>query len=70
VRHRTSSLCRSRRGTTALQGWLRVNRQGLSLPEGLTEATLGNRLFAIYRAFAPSTASRATPGKCEHANRL
>ncbi len=49
---------------------LRVNRQDLSLPVGLTEATLGNRLLAIYRAFAPTTASRATPGKCEHANRL
>jgi hypothetical protein len=33
------------------QGWLRVHRQGSSLPVGLTEATLGE-LFAIYRAFA------------------
>jgi hypothetical protein len=31
------------------QGWLRVHRQGSSLPVGLTEATLG-QLFAIYRA--------------------
>jgi hypothetical protein len=35
------------------RGWLRVDRQGSSLPLGLTEATLGD-LFAIYRAFARS----------------
>jgi hypothetical protein len=48
-----SVLAETARRLEERQGWLRVDRQGSSLPLGLTEATLGE-LFAIYRAFARS----------------